>query len=240
MGRDKESVNVFKTAFDHISERDIELTEKLLNCGIDIDLIEKAMSNTQKILNNAQIAIRVPDIDTAELIATSRFKSVYELNHSSNSFFKTRGSTEQKILGISNGITPSHTRPIYGYLVDGGSALKSTYLEEGYGVDIYGGIAIVLKDSVKRRASFTGTDSLAHAHNTASILDNSGLGWLIAHTEVPSGTNTRKVEEIKELISKAANSKTVKDLMDVKGSGYLECQIFGQINGNEIQTVVAK
>ncbi|MFQ3636196.1 MAG: hypothetical protein SNJ57_10220 [Cyanobacteriota bacterium] len=119
------------------------------------DAVEAAEKNVQRILNDAEVFIRVKKSDTLELILGDRFRTAHELGKTDHDipylrddYLTARARVEAKTQGYDLTTAPGD-RPIYAYF--GGSNMNgASHFDPA---DAYGSIAVRLKPEVKDRAT---------------------------------------------------------------------------------------
>lgn len=150
-----------------------------------------------------KVAIRAP-IDVIERIfADERFMSQFESGASQGTFNpELRKKVEYEAFGVPEDIEPSK-RPIYGYWSGESGEHDKTSLE------YYGGVAFILKDSAKERATVTFGDSLD--------------GELVGSK--PGSVKLESMEIAEGMISKDNFS-------------YIEAQVHGGVSLNDVEEVV--
>lgn len=103
----------------------------------------------RKVVESSPLAIRVYEERLFDLLAEGRFKTQFETGDSAGTYDPDlRSRIEESAFGVPADIDPA-LRPIYGYVKHGSPSVSP-----------YGNIEMVLKDSVKHRASVTWGDSL--------------------------------------------------------------------------------
>lgn len=236
----QEDLNTFKSAIETVVKNDNDVYQALISIKGDKNLIDEALENYRKIIDDTKIAVRMPNEDVLDQILKSRFKTTFENNArgtSESSYSKWRHSVEKAMFGIKKETTPDSSRPIYGYLVGKENYIKNTYEKEGKFTSGYGDIAVILDDSIRETTTITGTDSFRN--KGASLLSNPGLASLYTETDIKtapyiSAFNIR-LKQIKE-------AKTLSEILGHTGSlkiaPYVETQIFGGVKGSDIKEIV--
>jgi hypothetical protein len=215
--------------------------------------VEAAEKNLQKVLDKADVFVRVGSASTLEKILGDEFKNSYQLGQDTHqipqladkSYLKARSRVEEKTLGIDSK-TADNDRPIYGYL--GSQNLNGASHNDS--ARTYGSIAVKLKSEVKDRATFTGSDSFKSGFssalkndgtppppNAASIVPATRHGYdrssLPAHYPSFYGDDSQDGSFVKA----AKSAKSVDDLapkLAPTGNAYIETQIHGGLKPSDI------
>ncbi len=120
-------------------------------------------------MRNAEIAIQVKDTPLDRIISSGEFKTrmaggVQGVSAKNRDYKTARVKGEEELFGIPEDADPS-ARPAYGYLEHADRTLSSG----GVHGSNYGGNQIVLKDSIKERATFVVGDSLDDRRHFKSV-----------------------------------------------------------------------
>lgn len=114
-------------------------------------LIAEMNDRIGELVTNAEPRVRVGYDVFNKILDDGRFKSQFETDTSGGLLDQNfRAAAENELFGYDHDLLPSQ-RPIYAYL---SGARESGWLDQ------YGSIQVVLRDDVKRRATFTLDDSL--------------------------------------------------------------------------------
>jgi SPP1 gp7 family putative phage head morphogenesis protein len=211
-------------------------------------LVADAESNVKKVLDQADVFVRVGSADTLEKVLGGGFKTSAELNVTSHqipnladkNYQDARNRVEAKTLGYDEKTTQPGDRPIYGYL--GGSDLNGQAHADVSRA--YGSIAVKLKSDVKDRTSFTGADSFksgiaseVNNPNAASLVSLTRHGYdrdkLPAH--YPSYMKGDQNDQ--SALQNAARAKSIDDLapkLAPTGNAYMEAQVHGGVKPSDI------
>lgn len=168
------------------------------------EIKENFVKQAERLLaDKPKVAIRAP-IDVVDLILDDgRFKSQFETNSSQGTLdFDLRKSFEMEGFGVPED-TPDEQRPIYGYMTDKNAGYGN------YKLNLYGGVAFVLKDSVKENTTVTFGDSL--------------------DGELPSS----KIGNVK-----IESMEIVEGLVSEDSFGYVEAQIHGGVKLGDVEEIV--
>lgn len=211
---------------DKIAEQEAMMLYALQNEGIDEPekLIAKANESLRNALRNAKLYSRIPSSKIAELIASDRWKSQYEIGKSRGTYNpELRQNKEQRyIFGEAYGETIGRDMSkavIYCY--------AAGELEHASGVaKMYGDIICELKESVKAKASITMDDSLAGL--PASPLEKAS----ICSQASDFFQDGEAIEQYVREISEASDIEAIYKANDM--SSYIEAQIHGQLTGDDI------
>jgi hypothetical protein len=190
------------------------------------DLVSKAESNIQKIIDDNDVLIRVSSEKIDLILQEGKLLNSGELlerksnpDFGSQEYQGRRNEYEEKAMGIPLD-TPSSERPIYAY-AGNTSNFSDPHHEEA---ESYGNVAFKLKPEVKERASVSSTDtfvsglsSKASNFNAGSLEDGDG--------------NANKY------LNGAAQSKTIDEYVQKTGSSYLEYQIQGGVKTTDIAEI---
>lgn len=211
-------------------------------------LVADAESNVKKVLDQADVFVRVGSADTLEKVLSGGFKTSAELgvtshqipNLADKNYQDARNRVEAKTLGYDAKNTQPGDRPIYGYL--GGSDLNGQAHADVSRA--YGSIAVKLKSDVKDRTSFTGSDSFksgiaseVNNPNAASLVSLTRHGYdrdqLPAH--YPSFMKGDQNDQ--SALQNAAKAKSIDDLapkLTPTGNAYMEAQVHGGVKPSDI------
>ncbi|HEY9825107.1 MAG TPA: hypothetical protein V6D19_06645, partial [Stenomitos sp.] len=235
------------------NQTDLDATRADLIKRVGKKQVEAAETNLQKVLDDADVFIRVGNVGTLEKILGDQFRNSFELGQDTHkipdladrSYLKARRRVEEETLGIDS-VTPDSDRPIYGYL--GTNNLNGNSHNDPSRV--YGSIAVKLKPEVKDRATFTGADSFKSGYgsaikndgtppppNAASIVPATRHGYnrdnLPPH--YPSYYSVKSNDD--GFVRAAARAKSVDDLapqLSLTGNSYMEAQIHGGVKPSDI------
>ena len=216
--------------------------------------VQLAEENIKRILEDANLMIRVPSSSTIEkIIESERFKTQFETGKSRGvQNQKKREEVESALFGEKS--VPPEQRAIYGYL---GTPEGDKKNENGGKLDGYGQISVKLKDSVKDRSTMMGGDSLMEmtdrngkidtsigrytskvtdpkigsfgsAHNLDLMVDRFGMDY-DDETEQEIHPGVQRLKAIQE-------AKTPQDLRTI-GGDYLEAQMHGQVLASDIEEI---
>ena len=227
----------------HVYKKAIKFETNLLNRFKHIpdfpELLEAANTNITKAIHEAEIHIRAPDEATLAIL-NSRFKTTFETNtRATKSYIQTRSKVEKNFFGLAKDHPPEN-RPIYGYFARPGNAAKL----EGASTDYYGAIAIRLKPSTKRRATFLGHDSFwaNDMGSVSSTHDVPTVGTFLSGKE-------NEVETVR-IISSLAKAKDIEEIRQIAGTvklpgtdilakaSYLEAVVHGGVDVSDIAEII--
>lgn len=212
--------------------------------------VDAAEQNVKRILDDADVFVRVGSSSTLEAILGDRFKTSAELNVTNHqiphlkdkNYQDARNRVEAKTLGYDKNTDPAD-RPIYGYL--GGKDLNGQSHADVS--QAYGSIALKLKSDVKDRTTFTGSDSFKSG--VASKLDDPNAASLVSSTRhgydkdnLPNhypGHYGDKSADGGQLRA-ATKAKSIDDLtpaLSPTGNAYMEAQIHGKVTPKDIAEI---
>ncbi len=188
------------------------------------ELVSKAESNTQKIIDDNDVMVRIPAEHIDAIIKDGKMLNSAEVAERriadglpvSRSYQQERNEYENTSMGLPLNTSPSD-RPIYGY-IGNSSDINAPHQKS---VESYGDVAIKLNSSAKDRASVTTDDSFAGGK--ASKANNFNAGSF-----VDDDTKADKY------LGAASQSKTIDDYVQKTGSPYLEAQIQGGVKTSDI------
>ncbi|MGD1852713.1 MAG: anti-CBASS protein Acb1 family protein [Leptolyngbyaceae cyanobacterium] len=231
-----------KNANDPSKDPSVGVNRKVLDAkrqrlvdSVGVNLVEKAEANMQKLMDAADLAIRVPSSNVLEKIIGDRFRTQFETNTSKALKNKTaRKVTEREAFGYDEK-TDKALRPIYGYL----SGSKSLDSESDGDLDGYGTIAVRMKSAVRDKATFTGDDSLATENREVEdedVIPSSSLRNVNAASMLRE-RNFGVLEDPEETLDIIANAESFEELRQVGGQ-YLEVQYHGQLKPSDIGEIV--
>ena len=194
--------------------------------GISVtDYVKKMNKNIQKIADKSDVYIRITPGNFRSVLYDGRFKTQFETQQSGGLLANhQRAQFEKKFMGYGPK-TSDLKRPIYGYLSDDVKGPRA--------IGQYGNVSIKLKDSVRKRTTFTIGDSL----------DRTACGrW---PTFQPSPVN--KVSNLCDFTFEATEKEFrrgwEKDALSYKSSakpinvGYWEAQIHDGVEVSDIEEV---
>jgi hypothetical protein len=239
-----ESKRIVVNSLTYVFKRENFYRNKLIDMGIEESLIDDAIVNSKKIVDNSRMMIRSPS-SVASNILDDRFKSFHETHPGVDKTY--RKEVEDAALGIKevlfNKKFPDHERPIYGFLVDGSDPISGSYKKEGGSVDGYGNISFIINNAVKKTSFFTATDTFHRP--SSSPMETSGiLAFLPAKKKLLDVDLTDK-SKIEKILNSVKNSKTIEDLRQTGAMGvqdnkprYLEFQSFGKVTNKDISGMV--
>jgi len=187
--------------------------------------------NVQRIIDNADLMIRVSRVETLEKIIRDRFKSQFETGTSSGLFDpELRSRIEQMLFGYDINLSPDQ-RPIYAYL--GNKNSDRDYDNVGH----FGDISIRLKPEVRKRTTLTGGDSLLKFEDNdflpPSRLDKVNAGSFFKEAEIRLSNGSL----VKDSMQQGAQAKDFDDLSRKLRVFYIEAQIHGQVRSSDIQEI---
>lgn len=246
----KQSKDIVVNSLRYVFDREKLYRDKLIEMGIEESLIDDAIANSKKLIDNSRMMIRVRDEDVASQILDDRFKSTFETNARANPLYVNwRKKIEDATLGVKevmpfNKKFPDDERPIYGFLVDGSDPIGGSYKKEGDYMNGYGSISMLIDNSVKKTSFFTASDSFRRPGS--SPMETSGiLAFLPADANSLYDFDLTNKGQIKKILNAVKNSKTIDDLRRVGAMGvkdnkvrYLEFQSFGKITNKEVSNIV--
>ncbi|MBL1177661.1 Rho termination factor N-terminal domain-containing protein [Pantanalinema sp. GBBB05] len=204
------------------------------------EFVAKAEKNFQKIVDESDVFVRVPDSAIDKIIGAGRFKSSFEAGRKGKDYNKRRGQTEDAMFGYGADTDPTK-RPIYGYLGEkefDGSSWSQT------GPGQYGNVVVRLKSDVKTRASVTDNDTWnASLPSSATSVSAASLaGGRTAHMNVVkvsiSKDDPMTRDEAEKGLQAAADAKGVSDFLSKKMSPYIETHIHGGLGTSDIGEVI--
>lgn len=237
------------------NQKALDSTRNALVKQLGQKAVEDAENNLKTVLDNADIFVRVGNVNTLQNILGDEFKNSFQLGQDTHqipqladkSYLKARARVEKKTLGI-DAKTADGDRPIYGYL--GSQDLNGASHSDPSRA--YGSIAVKLK-GVKDRATFTGADSfksgIASAvkndgtpppPNAASIVPATRHGY--DRDKLPKNYPSYYADDYNDgsFIKAAAIAKSVDDLaprLALTGNAYMETQIHGGVKPSDIAEI---
>jgi hypothetical protein len=137
------------------------------------EYIDALDQHSKDLVKDTEVCMRIkPEILKIVLANNDRFKSLFEANTSNGPLTEERRIAEREerrlvekvCLGNYNPGLANELRMIYGYIAKG-NQLFGPISQRSY-LDKYGNIAIIFKDYVKQRTSFTIGDSLSHSNSS--------------------------------------------------------------------------
>lgn len=242
-----ESKRIVVNSLTYVFKRENFYRNKLIDMGIEESLIDDAIVNSKKIIDNSRMMIRAKE-DVASKVLDDRFKSIFETSRIANSGYnQLRKEVEDAALGIKevllNKKFPDYERPIYGFLVDGSDPISGSYKKEGGYVDGYGNISFIINNTVKKTSFFTATDSFRRP--SSSPMETSGILAFLPTKRKLSDVDLTDKGKIKKILHSVKNSKTIEDLRQAGAIGvqdnkprYLEFQSFGKVTNKDISGMV--
>lgn len=168
------------------------LAEKQLAAGFDSPEYKTNLATSKKdlsnLVQNGDITVAVNSQTFEKVVADGRFKNQFETKtsggwNSVNDRQRWEAASQDVPFDVKNS-----ERPVYGYLTNNTSSESGTGWAEigsinNKGVNQYGDLRVVMKDSVRNRATYTVGDSLSReafafsvdAPISDSILDHNGF-----------------------------------------------------------------
>lgn len=181
------------------------------------EMVEQA----QKLLEEKpKVAIRAPLDAIDQIIEDGRFKNQFETGTTQGALNESlRKKVELEGQGVPED-TPGPERPVYGYMSrDDGD-------HDNASLQYYGGVAFILKDSVRERSTVTFDDSLDHELPSSSVKDVKIESMMISEglidedtfkyveAQIHGGLEIDDVEEA--IIEKSALSKMLRAYNEAK------------------------
>ena len=192
--------------------------------------IAKVEEHVAKIMENADIQIRVPSNAVLESIIGDRFKSQYETASSKGVFDpRHRAKVERDYMNYPPN-TPNEMRPIYGYLAD----REGSHRHGSEDLEQYGDIAIHLKPEVKKRSTFTSDDSF-QGIDPSAVINPKATSFI--HRHFSSDSKKGRSGEIRTAMQSLAKAKSLEDIRRSSDSLYVEAQIHGQLHHSDIAEI---
>lgn len=245
-----QSASLIKTNQVELSQKRSDLVQRF-----GAKTVSDAELNVQKVLDKADVFVRVGTSDTLEKILSDRFRTVAEIGTDTHSIPDLKGGyqvarkrVEAKILGYSTSTNPGD-RPIYGYL--GSSNLNGRSHADA--ADTYGSITLKMKADVKGRTTFTGQDSFKSGiasevknsgspppPNAASLTSSTRHGY--DRDKLPSHypSNLRGDQGDLAKLQAATKAKDIDELapsLRTTGKSYVEAQIHGKVRPTDIAEI---
>lgn len=214
-----------------IKTQELEEIRNELSDKFGKELIDKAESNLQKVIDNSDVFVRVPGSKIVDQIITGgRFKSSFEAGKRGKDYNKRRGETESRMFGYDANTDPKD-RPIYGYL---GEKDFDDNSNSQQGPNQYGNVAIRLKSDVKKRASVTDNDTWQSSlPSDASKISAASL----AGTSMKS-TMFLYEDRAKQQLESAAKAENMSDYLKGARSPYMETHIHGGLQATDIGELI--
>lgn len=227
-----------------------ELVEKAFREEFSLETIklaEEASLHWAKLLESSKLATQVGSLKVIEAIIDDRMKSQFETSTSGGVLnIKARAQGELRALNVAAETEP-RSRPVYGYLANADVTVGSS----SDSLASYGFHRLILKDSVKDRATYTATDSLDKtvAGNQAIKAKNHIAQLLTGYIEVQEGkaafnwqfeTLQDAEYDLGRGLNKALKAKTLsefREAVDTGSSIYTEAQIFGDVRAEHIERI---
>lgn len=213
-----------------------------------VKLVEEASAHWASLLATSKLATQVPSQSVIEAILDDRMKSQFETGTSGgvlNADIRKKGELDK--LGIPIDAENS-TRPVYGYLANE----DKTVAEDDYAVlSSYGENRLILKDSLKDRATYTAADSLENgipgnqAINAKNHIAQLLTGYLeLDDYEIKFSYEFDTLDDVEYAINrqfnKALKASTLSEFRRAIDAGinvYTEAQIFGEVRAEHIESV---
>lgn len=219
-------------------------------------LVEDAENNVKRVLDDAEVFVRMGSTATLEKVLGDRFRTSAELgvtdhqipNLKDKNYQDARNRVEAKVLGYDKSTNPED-RPIYGYL--GSKDLNGQSHSDVS--QAYGTIALKLKSEVKDRTTFTGCDSFKSGiasqvkndgtpppPNAASLVSSTRHGY--DKTNLPNHYPSYFSDTSGDgsQLRAAAKARSIDDLtpaMAPTGNAYMEAQIHGKVTPKDIAEI---
>jgi hypothetical protein len=195
--------------------------------GLDpnqFDFIGKAAENMKKMVDNSELRMRVPGIETLSKILNSKFKNQMEIGTSRGMYDPSyRKQASNKLFGTDLNIAKDSDYEIYGYL-------GNKNIMEDLATDHpsqYGNIIVQFKrENLFHRTTFTIDDSLGPG--SYDEMAGSKLNEIVP-------VNGRKSD-----VAKIANMQAPinpNTIIDETGVSYIEAQYHGGVTVNDIESI---
>jgi hypothetical protein len=220
-------------------------------------LVEDAENNVKRVLDDAEVFVRMGSTATLEQVLGDRFRTSAELgvkdhqipNLKDKNYQDARNRVESKVLGYDAKNTNPEDRPIYGYL--GSKDLNGQSHSDVS--QAYGTIALKLKPEVKDRTTFTGSDSFKSGiasqvkndgtpppPNAASLVSSTRHGY--DKTNLPNNYPSYFSDTSADggQLRAAARARSIDDLTPAlapTGNAYIEAQIHGKVTPKDIAEI---
>lgn len=206
-----------------------------------------ASPDIRRFMANAEVAIQVKDKVLSRIISSGEMKNRFEggvhgVGKGNRDYADSRKGGEERALGIRPDAAPSE-RPVYGYL-EHPDRMLSSGASMG---DNYGGVQIVLRDSVKDRTSYTVGDSLDDRHlggysgavnNPTSHDGVASVGYFsdpaAAERWPVTATAGHSAADWRVMRASRANSEAEEA---PRAPSYIEAQVFGKIRLEDIREI---
>jgi len=227
-----------------IERRTKHLLEEEMITEEDLNYIETKLAESMKYQN---IYIRVDGKTLDKILKDGRFKSQFETGRSKGLFNpEKRRGFEKELLGIPEGL-PDEMRPIYGYI----TSAEGGELPYSGAINQYGEIAVKLKESVKNRATFTGTDSLIYLHGVpegeqAAVVASrvNEPKFVSLFTVSPQGTElpvyvqmSERIRDLKQLVDTSRIETLIDNFGETFNRVYIETQIQNGVAAKDIDSI---
>ena len=184
------------------------------------EYISQTEAAMKDVLSDSVIAIRVTPESLNSILADQRFKTQYETKTSGGGLVpKVRKKFESDVMNYQG---KAQNAPIYGYVTKSGNPLgQSTYLNQ------YGNAAVILKQSVKSRTTFTDCDSLDINANSPRVIPS-----LITKPSVYSSYGLSGHSDILGMMKDPGMG------LNGENTTYYEAQIHGGVKVQHIEKVI--
>lgn len=217
------------------------------------EYVSRIEAHLKKVLTDTDICVRVTPANLANVLNDGAYKSVFETGKSGAGaynekkrkgyYLEQRRHAERDMFGIDDSETSG--RPVYGYIAGRGKGLDP----DNWGLEQYGSTAIVLKDSVRERTTFTTGDSLDNGYSGGAYMYKMPDGTMLeAGRCAPSPIDDPKAVSMFTLDMKDILTEIENDYPDeyshgyadprFERGGYWEAQISGGFSLDDIKEVV--
>lgn len=195
----------------------------------DVDeYMEKVDANLREVVPDAKVMVRMNVGDLSAVLSSGELQNAFQTHttHGGTTAgghidYGRRAHVEEQLFGIAQG-EAGEGRPKYGYLASG----------NGFDdVNLRGGVAVELKDSVKDRTTFTVGDS---ADMTVTLMpEGLGGGWLNNRTFVPQPVRQPSILAVPS----GRVEKPVTRVEQLAPYDYVEAQVHGRVAVSDIKSV---
>ena len=207
------------------------------------ELRQRLQAQAEYITSNANVFVRIGPTALGKVLDSGSFLNQYESERSGGTYDpQRRAAYEAALYQNYQDLKDLSGRPIYGYLAsdDQGIGPPGTTGYFTRGLDMYGSIAVQLKDDVRSRTTWTGEDSWGNGPRPMMPSYQKDIGLTFGPGTVrfipsPLDKPSYRSFELSSFVGQISNPLTKQEANDF--SPYLEAQIHGGLKASDIKKV---
>ena len=212
-------------------KKEVQLAAQRLGISPD-EFISRCEAKIKKEFENAGLYTRITPSALLEVLKSGRFKSQFETGSTGGYYEpKIRANAEFNMFGYENDASKNaEERPIYGFIdyKDGpiGESTRSTR--------VYGACIVQFKEDVKKRTTFTSTDSLDVGHQKKVACSS-----MLNPNVTTISDNFDEFLDIDEclIVPEGEDYEPLGSPLEFSGYSYTEAQFHGGLTVDDIERV---